>query len=514
MIPDENLHYMVGQAPVALTRVAGTRLISPARDEHIANIGARLSRSSRLRIEPHVPNSFLVVSGDEAKLGEAREYRDIASTRSAFRDPWGHEFILTDEVIASFSEELSDTKRRKLVGSLPCAVLETSGNRWRLRVTDPDDDAPLAVANALSGEKGVEFAEPNALQFARFLAAGRVTRRADNLFKWQWHLKNTGQQGGTRGADVKAEAAWRVTEGSSQVRVVIHDSGVDIDHIDLKANMGPGWDFDNSDSDASNDQGPHGTACAGVVAATRNGRGVVGIAPKCTIIPLRAAGAHTWETWARTFDWAAANGEVISCSWSISPNNTLSDAVRRAATQGRNGKGIPVFFATGNDNTPFISYPASLPETIAVGASDFRDERAYYSNYGDGIDFVAPSGGGAGSLRIETTDVMGKFGYNQAADGHYCKAVDSSGFSGTSSATPLAAGIGALLLSANPDLTAADVRRILRDSCDKIDPEQAAYDGNGWSRKYGYGRLNAARALELATRSVGARPRRSRRRGA
>ena len=507
MIHDDGLFYSVGGQQIALQRLNNVRFVSLAREEHVATVGARLTRSSRLSIDSAVPSSCLVVRGDASKLEEMREYRDIASTRSAFRDPAGLEFVLTDEILVCFADNVSDNQRHKIVGKYDCIISEDSGNSWKIRVLDTDDDAPLAIANALCREHGVAYAEPNALQAARFLAGSLPT---DKFFKNQWHLENTGQGGGKNGADVKAVDAWKIAQGDPSVRIVVHDSGVDIDHVDLKANIGPGKDFDNDDADASNDNGPHGTACAGVIAAPRNGKGVVGIAPKCRITPLRAAGSHTWDTWKKTFEWAAKNGEVISCSWSISSNNALSAAIKKAATEGRGGKGIPVFFATGNEFQTSISYPASLKETIAVGASTNRDVRSSYSNYGTGIDFVAPSSGG--TLRIETTDVMGKAGYNKTVKGNYCKAADSTGFGGTSSATPLAAGVGALMISVNPNLTADEVRTIMRDTCDKIDKGNADYNNQGWSKEYGYGRVNAAEAVKaakkVASTSARSKPRR------
>jgi subtilisin family serine protease len=372
-------------------------------------------------------------------------------------------------------------------------VVDDTKATWRLRVNNTDEDAPLDVANALAEEPGVDFAEPNALQPATYAA---LALPMDTLFQNQWHLHNTGQGGGIVGADVRALEAWEITTGAADIRVVVHDSGVDINHPDLQANMAPGKDFDNDDEDASNHNGPHGTACAGVIAAVGNHQGVIGVAPGCRIVPLRAAGAHTWNTWAETFEWAAAHGDIISCSWSLSRNSTLTEAIQQAAREGRGGKGTAIFFATGNSFISSISYPASLPETIAVGASTNSDRRAGYSQFGDGIDFVAPSSGG--TLRIETTDIQGAFGYNAQSNGDYCKATDATGFGGTSSATPLAAGVAALMLSVNPNLTAEQVRAIMRDTCDKIDAENASYDDRGWSEHYGYGRVNAAAAVRRA----------------
>ncbi len=141
-----------------------------------------------------------------------------------------------------------------------------------------------------------------------------------------------------------------------------------------------------------------------------------------------------------------------------------------------------------------IGYPASHPDTIAVGASSDFDFRSDYSQYavapnGDTLDFVAPSGGGRSG--VQTTDRSGSAGY---ADGDY-----NADFSGTSSSSPLAAGIGALMIGANPTLTAVQVRSLMRATCDKIG--NVSYTG-GVHEQYGYGRLNAQAALAAALAAV------------
>ena len=126
-----------------------------------------------------------------------------------------------------------------------------------------------------------------------------------------------------------------------------------------------------------------------------------------------------------------------------------------------------------------LNFPASFAGTIAVGASNNLDTRSLYSQYGYGIDFVAPSSGG--TLSITTTDRSGSAGYS--TDNY------TSTFGGTSSATPLAAGIAALMLSRDPNLTALETRILMRRSCDMIGPD--SYDYTGWNMYYGYGRVNA-----------------------
>jgi len=133
-----------------------------------------------------------------------------------------------------------------------------------------------------------------------------------------------------------------------------------------------------------------------------------------------------------------------------------------------------------------ISYPASHPDTIAVGASTNFDYRSHYSQFGTGLDFVAPSNGG--TQGITTTDRTGIAGYDL---GNY-----TSTFGGTSSSTPLAAGVAALMLSINPNLTAQQVREIMRNTCDR-----AGSSSSDWNQYYGYGRINAKKAVDEAART-------------
>jgi len=158
--------------------------------------------------------------------------------------------------------------------------------------------------------------------------------------------------------------------------------------------------------------------------------------------------------------------------------------------------------------TTNVSYPANLTSTIAVGATTDWDYRSHYSQYGNPLDIVAPSNGGFGA--VYTTDRTGEAGYNRTgtadpgadalADLNY-----TSTFGGTSAATPLAAGIGALLLSRNIDLTTADIRAILRNTADKVGGNNGltAYDVNGFNQFYGFGKVNAETAVEAVPGASG-----------
>jgi subtilisin family serine protease len=490
-VPNEHVLTVDG-SQISLRLNENIRLVTPARDEHLATVAARLARSSRLALDSNSPSNLLIVRGERQKLEEIASYQDIQNTRYAFQDPQGNLLILTNEILVSFLDGSSDDDRERLLERFDGQVIERKAEFWKFWVNDPREDAPLLIANELSRESIVKYAEPNAVQTMTF----HQLPQNEPQFGNQWTLQNTGQNGGTVGADVNALGAWAITTGSPNVRIVVHDTGVDVNHPDLSANMGPGFDFDNSDSDPTNTgpppRGPHGTACAGIVAAAVNGQGVTGIAPNCQVIPLRA-NSLTTQQWAQTFDWAAQRGRIISCSWGITPTNTLSAAIRRAVDSE-----VTVFCSTGNSGANTINYPASMAETIAVGASTNQDVRAAYSQFGNGLDVVAPSSGG--TLRVETTDVQGTNGYNSATSpaGDYCNANDNTGFGGTSAACPLVAGIAGLMVSVNPQLGPDDIREILHVTADKIDAANANYDADGWSSQYGFGRVNATQAVRNA----------------
>ncbi len=177
----------------------------------------------------------------------------------------------------------------------------------------------------------------------------------------------------------------------------------------------------------------------------------------------------------RYFQWVSSESGYDGLRVGIDLNNNGSwDFISGLSS------GVPAV-ATG------ISYPAAYPESIAVGATTNFDCRSHYSQYGPELDLVAPSSGGFFNLGIDTTDRMGSAGYTT---GNYF-----SGFGGTSAATPLVAGIAGLMLSRNPDLTAAEVREILLRTTDEVglEPNLTSRDD-----RYGFGRVNAHRAVRHA----------------
>ena len=424
--------------------------------------------------------------------------------------------VVTREITVRFKPATTGGQRAKVLKNLDLTIKDTNEfNKHQFVVVptnDIDESDTIRAANRLSECPEVEYAAPNFLSESRKLAMTN-----DPQLRAQWHLNNKGLNGGLAGEDVRAFEAWDITPGGKPgIVIAIVDDGVDLDHPDLKANI---WvnpktsqpdrngrnffhdDFDPSprhferpfDDTETNDI--HGTPCAGVAAAVGNNKkGVVGIAYRCKILPVKAFGGEGMTPNDRIADavrYAGQKADVISNSWCVPRNADLESAVDDVVRTGRGGKGCLVFCATGNEERRYILFPASHPSAMAVGASNDQGKRSKYSNRGPGTQFVTPSDDFDRERQgITTTDVSKKGrGY---AKGAYC-----NDFGGTSSSTPLAAGIGALVLSVNPSLTWKQARSILRGTADKIDRTGKTYK-KGYSIHYGFGRLNAFEAVTRA----------------
>jgi subtilisin family serine protease len=349
----------------------------------------------------------------------------------------------------------------------------------------------------------------------------------------QWHLYHRSGSPQTEGSDVDIRGAWRHTMGSPQTIVAVLDDGVDVEHPNLRDNIVSrpdpndprdvcGRDFfiaDDNDPDhfdprpkrfrypyhymAGNDI--HGTPCAGVVASAGRVGNIYGAAPNCKILPVKVFHADDLASEDRVADaiiYASLFADILSCSWSGPRSAIIEAALQEAASGGdqfrRKALGTPIFFAAGNDGTNRVSYPATSDYTICVGATTDRAEVAYYSNQGDEVWISAPSSGG--DKGITTTDVgYPNRGFNvgeSAAGGK--DGLHTNSFGGTSSATPLAAGIAGLILSVRPGLTVEDVKEIMKASADKIGPAGSYSGSTGHSIAFGFGRINAGAAVEAA----------------
>lgn len=366
---------------------------------------------------------------------------------------------------------------------------------YHVRLTENALGNTLYIANRLYETGLFRYAEPNFIHF------DVLQNTNDPFVGQQWALMNDGintaGQNGIADADMDVFEAWQITTGSSDIKIAVLDDGVDLNHPDLVNNLLPGFGTIGNSEPGSAEQQPHGTACSGIIAAQGNNNlGVAGVAYNCKIMPVRIVlgGVFSTTEVVDGINWAWQNGaDILSNSYGGGlPSAAVEDAINQAVSQGRGGLGCLFLAASGNESLQMTSgnqtYPATYANAIAVGASTQRDRKASFSNFGFGLDVVAP-----GSGNIYTTDLTGAAGYQ---GGDYMPF-----FAGTSAACPNAAGVMALILSLNPHLTAQEARKILESSCDKVGAYTytEAVDGqpNGtWSEEFGYGRVNAHKALQ------------------
>ncbi|PWR69855.1 S8 family serine peptidase [Methanospirillum lacunae] len=331
----------------------------------------------------------------------------------------------------------------------------------------------------------------------------------DPYYQYQWSLNNTGQEGGTPGADIKAEGAWNITTGSRDVVVAVLDGGVDYLHPDLIDNIWTdpvtgehGYDFVDNDSDPMDDE-YHGTACAGLIAATgNNSLAMTGVGWKARIMALKWIGSSGWgfESDAiSSIEYAMNHGaDIISNSWNlVYKSDALIDAVNRYP-------GLMVWSAANdNMNTDDMQTYAHFQcrNVVSVMASDNRDEKASFSNFGRSSVYLdAPGKDILLIVPMNYTPSSEKSPISGVQSGRSSRVLqslsdNSSGageipyiiLSGTSFAAPLVAGTAALIKAAHPEYNTAQIKSTLIQSVDSI-PSLSGFCISG-------GRLNASAAL-------------------
>jgi major intracellular serine protease len=220
-------------------------------------------------------------------------------------------------------------------------------------------------------------------------------------------------------------AVWSKTRGEG-VRIAVLDTGVDLDHPDLKKNILPGVNFIEHGKEPWDDN-HHGTHVAGIIAAENNEIGMVGVAPEAKIIPVKVLdgrGNGDLVSVSNGIRWAVDEGKADLICMSLGAPSPVQEV--RKAIQHALSKNVVCFVAAGNAGvTKEIFYPANYPETIAIGSIDENFKRSSFSNTGENLDFMAPGG------KIFST----------VPDNWYAV------LSGTSMATPFAVGVAALVLS-------------------------------------------------------------------
>jgi Subtilase family/Bacterial SH3 domain len=467
--------------------------------------------------------------GIDKKLDELRAQPDISVGTHVWylNDEKDSAFVPTGYLYIEFKPGTSEVKQRALLDEFALNIREMVGtDAYRVNTT-PESPNPIKCAMLLQKKSIVLIAEP---EFVTKPVTGDFSQPGGKFIASQWHLENTGSQipiidipnavfgpaHFRRGADAKVKEAWAYlgTLGSSSIKIAVIDTGFSTDHPQLR---GDGSKIRNTFNAAtrSADVSPwfqagdgswgvfsHGTSCAAVAAGAWDVQGILGAAPNSRIIPIKLD-ILSDDAIVKAFEHAMLNGaDVISCSLGFPKPVPLStwvfNTIRKVASQGRGGKGTPIFIAAGNANPASNNQPrqisdfATHPDVFCITASNSLDEPSSYSFYGANAFMTAPTNGNNG-VGITTATIV-------TSDGRTLQNTYTSGFGGTSSAAPLSAGICALLLSANPNLSLEQIRSIFKQTTDKI---SSGYDATGRSPRLGYGRINALRAVKMAVQLAG-----------
>lgn len=338
---------------------------------------------------------------------------------------------------------------------------------------DIDD---LALARKLHADPLIAWVHPDLILPIRL-----HTMPNDPFVADEWHVEH-----------IDLPLAWDYASGAGQIIAVV-DSGVQVGHPDLR--LLPGVDLLGDDTDPTPDDGNgHGTSVAGVAASIgNNSLGTAGAAWNAEVYPVRMIGGATTnqDVYDAITGSVDAGAGVVNNSWgfgsgcvSIPLTRTFEAMFDYAEQQGRGGLGTVVTFAAGNDGCDIVDNEFLSDSTAFVVAAVQRDDqRAGYSSFGEAVDIAAPTG-------LLTTDLVPD-GYGSYRD----EDAFADGFGGTSAATPVVSGVIALMLEANPRLTAAQVREVLCQTATRIDLPNATYNADGHSIYYGCGMVDAGAAV-------------------
>ena len=332
------------------------------------------------------------------------------------------------------------------VNKVDAVVVKTANAKATIAALKQDANVLYAEPNYIAKAIGLESATPNLMTFG--------AKADDELLGQLWGMKA-----------IDAASAWAVTTGSPNVKVAVVDTGVDHQHPDFGGRVAKGYDFINNDDDAMDDH-YHGTHCAGSIAAGIGNGGVVGVAPNVSMIAVKVlskSGSGSYAGVANGIVYAADQGaDIISMSLGgPSTSAVIDDAVKHAMS-----KGTLVVAAMGNDNSERPSYPAAAPGVMAIGSTMVGDKRSSFSNFGKHISVGAPGSD------IVSTVPGGKY----------------KSLSGTSMATPHAAGLAGLVKSRFPEFTAKQIQEAIEKSADDVGEA-------GFDKFFGHGRINAGKAI-------------------
>lgn len=374
-------------------------------------------------------------------------------------------------------------------------LLASYAERYKLKIVRNSPLMPLWYVLALTQESDINVLEcANELWESRMFAASepdlcskKLTCSNDPFYYQQWGLHNSLNTD----IDINIPPLWTHPRWNyftgKNIKIAIIDTGVDRNHVDLVSNIDSLSYDTETESSPSDIYGDHGTHCAGIAAAIKdNGVLIAGVAPEAKIVSISNDLMEITTTSqikrAGGITWAYVHGvDIISNSWHEETyNSAIDEAIYNAFRYGRHGKGCVVVFAAGNrinNESMNVAYPANCNDTIlAVGSIDNTGARAADSKYGEKLDLVAPGVNILSTIPNDTIELN----------------------SGTSMACPHVAGVAALILQRNSELTASQVNSIICSNTKKIPSENYYTETKpygSWNNQYGYGLVDAYKSV-------------------
>ncbi|QRQ99544.1 S8 family serine peptidase [Dyadobacter sandarakinus] len=571
MADQNNVYTYRNGKKVALYKKAD-QFVARMSPENIATLGVQ-------QLEQVSPSAFRATVPADQLDSVMSASRTLAPTHHAYQlQDTNQEFLITDRIMVTFKKKPDTDELSAFINKYALIIkAQYSDIDFLFQLTNQSGMNPVKMIVKINEEEpGIAIAEHDLIQ--------RVTKYldlpADPSYNLEWHLhtRTAPAEDYDPRSSSRCEEAWLLLNsyGSADVVIGLADDGCKLDHDDFDSTgKFAGWGYFNRDTlvkktdigaDPSRMYQPdnnHGTSCAGVIAGEVDGTLTVGAAPGCRLLPVK------WESSPEgglfiddnkmmlVLQYISDKVDVFSNSWGSSPTMMFSQQVVNriqslAATGGRRGKGIVFLWASGNENCPieysgdqeipfdhgvqvsgdslvwvgvqtskvFTHNLVGIPGVMHIAALASTARRSHYSNYGPGISLTAPTNNVHTYYRLA---VEGKGIVTTTGDS--IVAVTDS-FGGTSSATPLTAGIAGLVISANPDLTALEVISVLQQTASKdlnttpypqtppanfdndtswdVSPvfpanfeDQGLADGT-WSNWFGFGKADACEAVRKA----------------
>lgn len=388
--------------------------------------------------------------------GETKRYLDTQpSIQKIYHNDRDTSHYVDNEVVVDFAGHPAPAEITRITTEINGEIVQKFNSTYIFKSKTMSAEK---LIDFFGKRKDVEFAEHHYI-----LMQNAVPVPNDVFYReqYQWNLPVIGTENG-----------WAISRGSKKITIALVDTGVDLDHPDLKNRLVGGYNVLADNNNPDDDNG-HGTHVAGIIASeTNNGRGVAGITWYNKIMPVKAMGSKGYGTTsdiAKGIYWAVDHGaKVINLSLgNYQPSRVLKEAIDYAYN-----KDVVLVAAAGNDHTRQPTYPASYPEVMAVSAVDQDGKLAEFSNHGTYVDVAAPG------VYIPSTYFKKQY----------------AALSGTSMASPHVAGLAGLVRSENPNLTNRQVIRIIKRSA-------ADLGIRGRDAQFGNGMIDVNQALKLARES-------------